>query len=200
VADADQDKEETTGPTEPGDAISVSKAKLDALIAEVEGGRKAQSGFDRKSRQLEESRQQLQVLSGFNDLGDEEQKGVNNMAAYSRTLAELAGQAHSLNASDVRYLETLPWTSIKERAAEIAADPPGGASAGDILAGLKVSNGTASPIGSADVALSNPGGTRQLMEDQQQNQTRLLNEMEAAQARGDDAAARSIGQRLGMTV
>lgn len=104
------------------EVVQVYKDQLDKLIAEVEGGRKAQGTFDKRESENQKTIQELQVLSGFQELPDEQRKGLSDQAAYSRILAETQGKAQGLSRSDIRYLSTLPWSRISDEADKILGE------------------------------------------------------------------------------
>jgi len=163
MADEEQGKEEQQ--PEPAQALpeTFTLEQVRGLVAESkeEGKREVQSVKDREVATKDKTISELQVLSGYNNLSDEERTGVTNLAEIQGSTAKAWAKAHSLSTTETRYLATLPASAQEAEAERIAAErgtpAPDSAS---LLNRLAASETQASPQGMADMTLTATGGGR----------------------------------------
>ena len=158
-------KAEASAKEQEPDTVSLPRATVERLIGDLKGARKSQAVFDKRERGYQETIQSLQVLSKFNELPEEQQQGLTNLAKLSQAMAESEGRAHGLSKSDVRYLSTLPWAQIGEAAEQIASESGTVKTGGDdeldkLLPAANKNGNTTQKRGSADTQIAEPKGQR----------------------------------------
>jgi hypothetical protein len=207
MADEEQGKEEQGKETSQSLPDTFTRAQVDQVLAEAreqgkeEGRREVQSAKDREVAQKDKAISELTVLSGINNLSDEERAGLVNMAEVQRSTANAWGKAHSLSQSEVRLLATLPVSVQETEAEKMIVERPqqnGQQSNEELLQKATASKSGASPLGSADASLNSVGGGERPAPAGFRSVDEAMNAMLRAQERGDEAEVRRIAAATGM--
>jgi len=183
--------------------VTLQRDKVEAMLTELQGARKAQSTFDRREENSKRTIDEMRLWSVVDEMDDDAKQGLRNMQRLNAHSAKQTAKAFGLTTLEQELLSGIPWTLHEQRAEEIAAQKGAAQSGSDsLLQELGASpERTASPQGSsADIDLGGLGGGGAAPQGAYANADQAQNAIDAALNAGDVAKARQIAASVGMHI